>query len=112
MVSMDRVKRGIAKYLDEEFTNKMNGWHKWVFGAGAAMLIENFAGIAQQLQTNPIVKSLGVFDASGNVAIERVHQHLLAQAQKGPITFDIPMLGSVTLNEADVNKLYNCIMQS
>ena len=43
MVSMDRVKRGIAKYLDDEFTNKMSGWHKWVFGAGAAMLLENLA---------------------------------------------------------------------
>lgn len=112
MVSMDRVKRGLARYLDEEFTNKMNGWQKWVFGAAAAMFLENFSSTVQQLQENPVVKALGIFDGSGNVSIERIRQQLKVQAQKGPISFDIPMLGSVTLNETDVDKLYTFIMQA
>jgi hypothetical protein len=112
MVGMDKVKRGIARYLDEEFTNKMTGWQKWVFGTAAAMFIENFASISNAWRENPMVKSLGLMDDSGNVAVERIYQHLRVQAQKGPITFDIPMMGSVTLREADVERLYTCIMQA
>lgn len=112
MVSMERVKRGLARYLDEEFTNKMGGWQKWVFGAAAAMYLENFSAAMQHLQENPVVKALNLFDGSGNVSVERIHQQLTLQAQKGPITFDIPMLGSVTLSETDVNKLYTFIMQA
>lgn len=112
MVSMEQVKRGIARYLDEEFTNKMNGWQKWVFGVGSAMLLENFSTVINNLKKNPMVEYIQLFDESGNVAVERIHQHLRAQARKGPITFDIPMLGSITLNDADVEKLYQFIMQS
>ena len=112
MVGMDRVKRGIARYIDDEFINKMSGWQKWVFGAGAAMYLENFAANMQKLAENPIVKSLGILDGAGNVAVERLHQQLRVQAQKGPITFDVPMMGTITLNETDVEKLYNYIMQA
>ena len=112
MISMDKVKRGIARYIDEEFTNKMSGWQKWVFGAGIAMFIENFTSNMQRLKENPVVKSLGLMDDMGNVAVERLHQQLKVQAQKGAVTFEIPMLGTVTLRENDVDKLYNYIMQA
>lgn len=112
MVGMERVKRGIARYLDEEFTNKMTGWQKWVFGAGAAMFLENFSTVIQNMKDDQLVKYIGLIDSSGNLAVERVYQQLRLQAQKGPITFDVPMLGTVTLNDADVDKLYNFIMQS
>lgn len=112
MVSMDKVKRGIARYLDEEFTNKMTGWQKWAFGVGSAMLLENFASISQKLKSNPMVEYIGLIDDSGNVAVERIHQQLRIQAQKGPVTFEVPMLGTITLNETDVEKLYNYIMQA
>ena len=112
MFAMDKVKRGIARYMDEEFTNKMTGWQKWVFGAAVAMYLENFATTLQRVRENPMVKSIGLFDESGNVAVERIHQQLRIQAQKGPISFDIPMLGTVTMSEADVEKLYTYIMQA
>ena len=112
MFAMDKVKRGVARYLDEEFTNKMTGWQKWVFGAAVAMYLENFSTTLQRVRENPMVKSIGLFDESGNVAVERIHQQFRIQAQKGPISFDIPMLGTVTMSEADVEKLYTYIMQA
>ena len=112
MVSIDKVKRGLARYLDEEFTNKMTGWQKWVFGVGAAMFLENLTSISQTLKRNPMVEYISLMDESGGVAVERIHQQLRIQAQKGPVTFDVPMLGSITLHESDVEKLYNYIMQA
>lgn len=112
MISMERVKRGVARYLDEEFTKKMTGWQKWVFGAGAALYLENASSEIQKLQEMPAVKTLGIVDEAGNIAVDKIYQQLKIQAQKGPITFTIPMIGSVTLNESDVDKLYTCIVQA
>lgn len=111
MVSIDRVKRGIARYLDSELI-KMTGWQKWVFGAGAAMYLENFASVVSKLREHPAVNALGIINETGDIAVEKLYQHLRIQAQKGPITFDVPMVGRITLSEADVDKLYQYIMQA
>ena len=37
MVTLEQIKQGAARYVDEEFTGKLTGWQKWAVGAGAAM---------------------------------------------------------------------------
>lgn len=112
MVTMDQVKRGAARYLDEEFTGKLNGWRKWAVGAGGAMMLENLDTILMTAKENPVVRALGVLDEAGNVDIDRVYSYVRKEAQKGPVTFSAPVLGAVTLNERDVEKLYACITQA
>lgn len=112
MVSMDKFKRGVARYLDEEFTNKMTGWQKWVFGAGSAMYLENLSTSMERLKNNELVKGLGILDENGNINVEKMHRYLQEQARKGPVTFTIPMIGTVTLSDSDVEKLYTLIMQA
>lgn len=112
MVSLDQIKRGAARYLDEEFTTKLNGWQRWVIGAGGAMALENLDAVLLAVKDQPVVKALGVMDEAGNVDLERVYTYVLAEARKGPVTFPAPLLGPVTLNERDVEKLYNAIVQS
>lgn len=112
MVTMDQVKRGAARYLDEEFTGKLNGWRKWAVGAGGAMMLENLDTVFATAKENPAVRVLGVLDEAGNVNIDRVYSYVLREAQKGPVTFTAPVIGPVTLNERDVEKLYTCIVQA
>lgn len=112
MVTMDQVKRGAARYLDEEFTGKLNGWRKWAVGAGGAMALENLDTILMTAKENPVVRALGVLDEAGHVDIDRVYSYVRKEAQKGPVTFTAPVIGPVTLNEHDVEKLYTCIVQS
>lgn len=111
MVSFDKVQRGVAKYLDEELTAKLSGWQKWVFGAGAAMFISNSAEMVDRYKDNEIVKALGLIGPDRSIDVEKAYMALKAQAAKGPITIDAPMLGGVTLDASDVEKLYRCIMQ-
>ena len=40
MVTIDQIKRGAARYVDEEFTAKLSGWQRWAVGAGAAMALD------------------------------------------------------------------------
>lgn len=112
MATIEQIKRGAARYLDEEFTNRLTGWQKWVFGAGAAMYLENLGPIAERLRQSPFVKNLGLTDDSGNVDIEKLRSYFLAEAQKGPITFTAPVLGTVKLSSNDVEKLCRYIAES
>ena len=112
MVSIDRIKRGVARYFDDEFTNKMSGWQKWVFGAGAAMYLENLGATVDRLRKNELVKGLGIMDEMGNVDLDKLRRYFLAEAQKGPITFNVPMLGAVTINDGDIEKLYRYIQEA
>ena len=112
MVSIDKVKRGVARYLDEEFTNKMSGWQKWVFGASAGMYLENFSHTVERIGKNELVKGLGIIDEANNIDVDKLRKYFAAEAGKGPITFTAPMIGAVTLNAADIEKLYTCIMQA
>lgn len=110
MVSLSKVQSGAAAYIDDEFSRKLDGWRKWVFGAASAMMLSDVDAIAAKLKGNEIVKLLGVFDESGDVDVERLYRYFKAEAQKGPISFSAPILGVVTMNESDVDKLYSYIM--
>lgn len=112
MVTIDQIKRGAARYLDEEFTTRLNGWRRWAVGAGGAMMLENLDTTLLTLRENPAVRALGVLDEAGNVDIDRVYTHVRNEAQKGAVTFTAPVIGPVTLNAGDVEKLYTCIVQS
>ena len=112
MVTMEQIKRGAARYVDEEFTAKLSGWQKWAVGAYAAMALENLDGMFLKLGDKPAVRAMGVIDEAGNVDLDRVYTCVKKQAQKGPVTFQAPLLGAVTINELDVDKLYTCILQA
>lgn len=112
MISIERVKRGAARFLDEEFTNKMTGWQKWVFGAAAGMYLENITNVAERLRSNELIKGLAIMDESGNVDVEKLYRHFYAEAQKGPVTFTVPVLGTVTMSGGDVEKLYRYIEEA
>ena len=112
MVTMEQIKRGAARYVDEEFTAKLSGWQKWAVGSYAAMALENLDGMFLKLGDKPAVRAMGVIDEAGNVDLDRVYTCVKKQAQKGPVTFQAPLLGAVTINELDVDKLYTCILQA
>ena len=81
-------------------------------GAGAAMALGNLDASLSALREHPAVKALGSFDEAGNVDLDKIYTCLKTEAAKGPVTTNIPLIGNVTLNETDVDKLYTLIKQS
>lgn len=112
MIALDRVKRGAARYIDTEFTTKLTGWQKWAVGAGSAMFLENLGAAVDRVKDMEAVKLLGVLGENNAVDVDKLYRYLRQEAEKGPVTVTVPMLGPVTLNVSDVEKLYTCIMQS
>ena len=112
MVSLAQVRAGLTKYLDEEFILKLNGWQKWVFGAFAGIALLRIDEIFESLKGNEIVKMLKVIDDFDNIDLDMLHEQFARQAQKSAVTFTAPVIGPVTLNSADVDKIYRYIKEA
>lgn len=109
MVTLNQVKAGAAAYIEQEIIAKIGGWQKWVAGAAVSMALNRADTIFEALRQNPAVQLLGIIDDSGEIDIDALYSEFKKQAQHGPISFDVPMIGKLTLNESDVDKIYNSI---
>lgn len=109
MATLAQVKTGVAAYIESEIISKIGGWQKWVAGAVVARTLDRADTIVNALRQNPAVQMLGIFDDSGNIDVDALYAEFKRQAQRGPISFGVPMIGKLTLNEGDVDKIYQSI---
>lgn len=109
MYDYNRVMSGVAKFIDNEIVNKLKDWRGWVLGSALGISLSKFDGIFDELSRNEFVKMLGIVE--GNmVDVDTIYKELKRQASKGSITFQIPMIGAITLSEKDVDALYRYIV--
>ena len=110
MIPYTKVINGITRYIDDEIVNKLAGLQKWAVGTAAGIMLAKGTDMFNGLKTSPLIKSMGIINENDEVDVELIYRELKKQAQKGAVTFDIPLLGALTLNEQDVDKLYNKII--
>lgn len=104
-MTIDKVQSGLARYIDEEIINNMPGWRKWVFGGASTLLIASLPENMKRWQQTELGKMLGVFDGD-DINMGKVYQAVKRHSVKGPISFEIPGAGSLTLHDADVDKIW------
>lgn len=109
MYEYNKVINGIAKYVDSEIVDNITGWQKWVIGSGVAIALSNTTDFFNKLKQNEFVKMLGIIDKNDKIDVDKIYKELKKQAKKSSITFNVPMIGAMTLNELDVDKIYELI---
>lgn len=112
MVSIDRVQAGVARYLDTEIIAKMSGVNKWLVAATASAYISDAPELLRKLNEKKAFAALNLIDEAGNVDIDKVYQHLKPIAAKYSAPVTLPVVGTLTFTEQDVDSLYTHIMQS
>lgn len=111
MYEYNKVINGITKYVDTEIVDKLTGWQKWVVGGGIGIALSNATNLFKHLKENEFVKMLEIIDEDDYINVDKIYQEMKKQAQKGAITFNAPIVGIMTLNEQDVDKLYSLIKE-
>ena len=111
MVTYNQVVNGMSKYIDQEIINKIQGWQKWVLGTGTAVMLSKGSNIFNGIKNHPVIKMLDVIDENDMIDIDTIYTELRKQAEKGTVTFDAPMIGTITLTSDDVDKLYHLIKE-
>lgn len=110
MVNLAQVKAGIEKYIENEILSKIPDWRKWLIGAAASRALSKSTDIFNQLKGSEMIKMLDVIDNNDMIDIDALYQEFSKQAQRGAITLTVPLIGPLTLNSGDVDKLYNAII--
>lgn len=113
MVHINKVMNAVAKYVDTDLVPKLDGWQKWIFGAGVGLLMSGLPSKVDELRKMPIISFMGVIDDKGMVDVERLFNELMKQARKSSITVDLSkmMLPTLTLDHTDVEKIYRYIQE-
>ena len=82
MVSIDRVQRGVSRYLDTELVGKMDGLNKWLFAAAASAYIGSAPALLDKLRGNKLLAPLNLVNEAGEVDVEKIYAHLKPAAAK------------------------------
>lgn len=112
MVELNQVINGLKAYVEDEVITKLSGLDKWLVGAGVSMLLDNGANVFNTMKDTELVKLMEIVNSDNQIDIEKVYKALLEQAEKSAVTFKVPMVGSMTINRQDVEKMYQCILRS
>ena len=112
MVNIERVQAGVARYLDTEIISKMSGVNKWLVAAAASAYVSDAPELLRKLNEKKAFAALNLIDEAGNVDIDKVYQHLKPIAAKCSAPITLPVVGTLTFTEQDVDSLYTHIMQS
>lgn len=112
MVSIERVQAGVARYLDTEIISKMSGVNKWLVAAAASAYVSDAPELLRKLNEKKAFAALNLIDEAGNVDVEKIYQSLKPAAAKCPAPITLPIIGTLTFTEQDVDSLYTYIMQA
>ena len=117
MVSMERIERGAAAYLDNELVPNLpfEGGKKLLVGMAAGVLLKGYMQKLRELRTNEIAVGAGVFDKEGNVDLEMIRDELMRRMGDDGMVFhvNIPFVGAADMkfHRSDVDRLYQYIVQ-
>ena len=110
MVTMQQVKTGLVKYIDTDVLTHLTGIKKLGLGVYTALAANNVVGLMEKYREHPAVAVLDVIDAEGNVDIDKLYQAVAPQFANGEKqTISIPLIGDMTVDRTDLEKLYRYI---
>lgn len=111
MISYDKIQKGVAAYLDNEVMPafKDEGWKRVVAGSAIALVIQRSDKFLPLIVNNQMVRALELVDENGNFDIDAIVPVLKQQLSNQPMDINVPMLGKLTFNSSDVDKLVDYI---
>lgn len=110
MVTMQQVKNGLVKYIDADVLPHLAGIKKLGLGVYTALAANNVVGLIEKYREHPAVAVLDVIDTDGNVDIDKLYQAVAPQFANGEKqTISIPLIGDMTVDKSDLEKLYRYI---
>ena len=113
MVTMDKVKRGLANYADSEIVSKIpSGFKRVAVGTAISLYLKNLDKIAD----NALVKGLGIFAEDGSVDIDTLADTVKANIPDSGMRTSFDLMGmhiaDMTLHKSDIDNMRYMIVES
>ena len=111
MVSTTQIQTGITRYVDNDLMPHLTGVKKLGLGVYTALAAENIGAAIQKYKDHPAVAMTHVIQEDGTIDIDRLYGTVRPMFEQRQ-SFDIPLLGKVTFDGQDVEKLYRYITEA
>lgn len=111
MVTYNQVVNGVSRFIDAEILNKIQGMSKIALGVGSGVMLRRGENLFNVLKQQPVIKMLEIIDENDNIDIDIIYEELKKQMENNSMTFNIPMIGKITLTKDDVDRLYSLIVE-
>lgn len=107
MITMQQAQAGLLKYIDTDIMPHLSGIKKIGLGVYAGLAGQNIAAIMERYRKHPAIEMLGVVDENGNIDIDALYRAALPMFAEGQKTaINLPLLGELTVDKSDLEKLY------
>jgi hypothetical protein len=106
MLNITQVFNGAKKYIYSELLPHLSTTKQLLFAGYIELAEGNLQNAALKLKEHPAVSMLGLFDESGNVDDTRLYnvmKNLFVEKK----TIDIPLIGTYTFSQNDVQRLFD-----
>ena len=110
MASIQKIQQGAVRFVDNELIPALAGAEKIVVGGAAALLIANMENIVKQYSTHPVVSMLGVYN-DGDIDVDALYQAFAPRFGTEKFPVKLPMVGTVKVGKAEIDKLYQYIKE-
>lgn len=111
-MEFDRVLDGIIRYLNREVFKGLNDWQDVMARIAVGRMLGNREELKRSLMSNGFFQTLGIMDSRGMVDVEGLADDLRNEIRrKGKISIKLPLLGTFTFTDTDVDDLYMMIME-
>lgn len=73
MVTMDQIKRGIGRYVDEEIAPKLTGVKRYGVQVYTGLALQSAEKAMEEIMQHPAIRMLGLMDDNHRFDIDRLH---------------------------------------
>ena len=110
MVTIERVKNGVLRYIDNDLMPHLDGIKKIGLGIYANLASDNAVKMAMQYKDHPAIAVLEVMDESGNVDIDKLYHSVIPMFSSGEkLPIKVPVIGEFKIDRSDIESLYSYI---
>ena len=106
MVAAEKIKAGVTRYLDNEILPRMPAFKAVAFGTAAALYLRRLPEICSQIPA-----SMGITNDSGMIDLDAIREELRGRMNQ-PVDIDVPMIGRLTIDRDEIDKIYRYIMEA
>ena len=112
MTDIAHVRNGFVNYANSSLIPLLPSSKQFVAGLAVGLAASKADAIADALADNTVVRTLGLIDEHKMIDIDALYSTAKQQLQRGlPLEIDLPFIGAMRLNEADVDALYQSIQR-
>lgn len=118
MVTIDKVKRGLANFADREIISKapVGSFKKIAIGTAVGLYLSNLEKVVIQNKDSMFISALGVIQSDGAIDIDKLAGAVKENIPDEGMKINVDILGAhladMTLRRADIDDIVNYIYNS